>query len=61
VVIDLDALKRASEGDQSKKVTVTKAWLAAVHSELTSKHARDRVGDVLAGIGEKLAGLGPKQ
>jgi hypothetical protein len=40
MAIDLKALLEASRGDQSKKVTVTKRWLRAVHDEL--KAAQDR-------------------
>jgi hypothetical protein len=42
--IDLAALKAASEGDQSKKVTVTKRWLRTVHDELARLGAIEAKG-----------------
>jgi hypothetical protein len=34
-MIDLNALWKAFQGDQTKKVSVNKEWLREVHSELT--------------------------
>jgi hypothetical protein len=64
MTIDLAALAKAADGDQARKVTVTKAWLAEVHRELVELQARrDRshLSDRIADIGEKLMGMaGPR-
>lgn len=54
--IDLAALKRASEGDPSVKVAVTKAWLKAVYDVLTIKAEMDRKTSNLESVFRK-AGL----
>lgn len=38
--VDLAALKKVAAGDPTAKVTVTKAWLRAIHSELTELETR---------------------
>lgn len=37
MAVDLSALRKASEGDQDKKVTVSKAWLREVYIELSTR------------------------
>ena len=38
--VDLAALKKIAAGDPKAKVTVTKAWLRAIHSELAELERR---------------------
>jgi len=38
--VDIAALKKAAQGDQSIKVSVTKEWLKAIHSELLELKSR---------------------
>lgn len=64
MAIDLKALKAASEGDQSKKVTVTKAWLAEVHRELVRASLRgklDNIGDALFGMHKRATDTSAEQ
>jgi len=56
--IDLAALLSASGGDQSKKVTVSKAWLRAVHDELKRKNNLDEIGDRLERVTKKFGVFG---
>ncbi len=60
MLIDLDALHRASAGDGNGKVAVRQEWLRAVYAELLElKRLRTQhaIGDRLAGIADKLTGL----
>ena len=54
--IDLAALKAASEGDQSKKVTVSKKWLRVVHDELRRMYAAESDRGSINGLADRLFG-----
>lgn len=55
-MIDLDGLKRACEGDQTKKVTVTKAWLREIHKELSKRALTDKIHPNVKSVLERLYG-----
>jgi len=48
--IDLEALRKVSEGNPNDRVTVNRRWLQAVHGELIKKRDSALGDDVLRGI-----------
>lgn len=56
--IDIEALKRACEGDPDAKIAVKRKWLQEVLRELTEREARRKAGDFITKMSEAFYGGG---
>lgn len=54
--IDLEALKRISEGDPNDRVTVNRGWLQEVYRQLVTREALGRTSELVNKIGDVFAG-----
>jgi hypothetical protein len=64
MAIDLDQLKRASQGEPTARVTVNKAWLAEVYKllvQVEQDKVAQKTGDFISRMGERFWGAGAQR
>ena len=58
MAIDMEALKRMSEGEPNTKVTVNRRWLAEVHKLLAEKRKAERDAELKRKLDKVFSRLG---